>query len=171
MKIRHCFFSLFLALLASAAVGTYFPTGAAFAEDGGTFVGTWTASGDRQSIEFSADRKVFTFKLEGHVNLQSDLGRTRDYWAECIGLWDSETGGDAKCVWSDLEGVDKAYLVLENKILKEDTAMTGKFVGGAGGLEGLEGKLSFTWSSLSYNKDQKVMAGFAKDLEGQWRIP
>lgn len=136
----------------------------------GSFAGTWIASGQHQAFDFVGEREVGTFRLTGHVNLQDDIGEVRDYWAECVGLSDSVAGGSARCVWRSMQG-DKAYIVITGQPLKEHVKVTGEFVGGIGGLQGIEGTFTFTWSSVFINKNQGVFTGQTKDLKGSYKIP
>jgi hypothetical protein len=143
----------------------------ASAERKGTFFGSWTASGKWQPLDFLEGREVFTFKLAGHVNLGNDLGEVKDFWSDCAGLWDSETGGTARCVWHDPDGKGAAYIVLNGQLVKKDVEMIAEFVGGAGSLKDLEGNFSFTWSSLFRDRDEGVLSGFSMDLEGSYKVP
>ena len=61
------------------------------------FIGTWVANGTKETLTFGENRKVALFKLTGHVNLKNEVGKENDYWAECIGLADSEAGSNARC--------------------------------------------------------------------------
>jgi len=142
----------------------------ASAEQTGTFTGTWIASGQRQTLDFAADREVGTFKLTGHVNLQDEVGEEEDYWAECMGLSDSVAGSAARCVWRSMQG-DKVYIVLAGQPLKEGVKVTGEFIGGTGNLKGIEGTFAFTWFSVFINKNQGIFTGHTKDLSGSYRIP
>jgi hypothetical protein len=140
------------------------------AERAGTFAGTWIASGQRQTFDFVEGRVVGTFRLTGHVNLKGNLGEIEDYWAECVGLSDSATGGSARCVWRSMEG-DKAYIVLTGQPLEKRDKVTGEFVGGTGSLRGIAGTFTFTWSSVFTSKNQGIFTGQTKDLKGSYKIP
>ena len=153
-----------------AVVAFTLPCGQVIAEETGTFEGTLTASGKRQMLDFMDDRAVFTFSLEGHINLKNALGETGDFWAEWVGMWDTETGGTARCVWDNLEG-EKIYVVLTGTQLKEGATLTGEFVGGTGKFQGILGNFIFTWTSVSFNTGDKVIAGYAKDIKGSYRVP
>jgi hypothetical protein len=115
-------------------------------------------------------REISIFKMSGHVNLTDDVGKVADFWSECVGLWDSETGGSARCVWQALEG-HEAYLVLSGQLLKEQVKVTGEFVGGSGDLEGLTGSVNFTWTRVFFNPDEDTQTGHTEDLNGSYRIP
>lgn len=162
------FYSAILIMI--AMVGFNLASQDAFAEETGSFEGTLTASGNRQALDFIEGRPVFTFRLEGHVNLKNAVGETGDFWAKWAGLWDAKTGGTARCVWDDMQG-QKIYVVLTGTQLKEGATLTGEFVGGTGDFKGIQGNLIFTWTSASFNTGEKVITGYSKDLKGTYRIP
>mgnify|MGYP001813758749 FL=1 len=170
MGNRIKFFLLAFAMTISLLVTGFILPQDVSAERAGSFAGTWIASGQRQAFDFVEGREVSTFRLTGHVNLQDDIGEVRDYWAECIGLSDSLTGGSARCVWRSMEG-DKAYIVLSGRPLEQRVKVTGEFVGGTGSLQDIEGTFTFTWSSVFINKNQGVFTGQTKDLMGSYKIP
>ncbi len=156
--------------ITASAVAVFIPEREALAEESGTFSGSWIASGKRQSMDFLSGRVVSTFHIEGHLNLEDDVGEVRDFWSECIGLWDAETGGEARCVWRGLEG-DKVFSVLRGELLKQDITVKGEFVGGTGRAEGIEGGFTLTSSRIYYDGDERVLTLHSKDLSGNYRIP
>ena len=140
------------------------------AERSGTFTGTWVASGKLQPFDFTPGRAVDTFKLAGHVNLETAVGEAADYWAECVGLSDSVAGSSARCVWRSLED-DKAYSVLKGEPLEAGQKVSGEFVGGTGRLQGITGTFSFTWISTFTDENQNTFTGRTQDLKGSYRVP
>ena len=146
------------------------PVPEAEAEQSGTFSGTWIASGQRQTFDFVEGRKVGTFRLTGHVNLQDEIGEAKDYWAECVGLSDSAAGSSARCIWRSMVG-EKVYIVLSGQPLEKRLQVTGEFVGGTGSLQGIEGTFSFTWSSVYVNENQGIFTGQTQDLKGSYKVP
>jgi len=168
-KMHHRKILTTLCCMAAIAIALVLsPT--ASADQTGSFHGAWTASGKWQSLDFEPGREVFTFKLAGHVNLKDNLGEVRDLWGECIGLWDSRTGGSARCTWRDPEGDSAAYMVLDGRITEKGSRLTGHFISGAGALTGLTGDLSFSWSTVFRDRTNQVFTGYSKDLEGTYRI-
>jgi len=158
-------FTIFL-----TAIVMLFAAAPAPAEQAGTFAGSWIASGKKQSLEFGAGREVFTFNLAGHVSLKTGIGQNKDYWSDCVGLWDSRAGSSARCVWRDLEG-QRAYVVISGPVIKEGALETGEFVGGTGKLKGLTGGFTFSWSSLFRDRDEGILTGQTEDIQGTYRIP
>ena len=145
---------------------------AGFAEQAGTFRGTWIANGTRTMFPFGADRKIYTFTLSGHVNLETSLGNKKDYWSECVGLADTATGTVARCIWKDLDGPE-IYITLQTERMQENNPVSGKIVGGSGHLAGITGDLSFIWSSVSFQREDRVstLTGQTRDLQGSYSIP
>ena len=170
MKIRNRILLLSLAVMVTIPVTTILFGQKASAEQAGTFKGSWIASGQRQTLDFLADREVGTFELTGHVNLQDEVGEEKDEWAECVGLSDSVAGSTARCVWRSMEN-EKVFITLEGRPFKKGVKVTGEIVGGTGNLKGIEGKLAFTWFSVFTNKNQGIFTGHTKDLTGSYRIP
>ena len=149
----------------------FLPVGWVFAEETGSFQGTWIVSGTYQSLDFAEGREVLTFRLSGHVNLKNEIGALADLWSECIGLWDAGTGSATRCVWRTPGGEDAAYSLLEGRLFEEGVRVTGQFVGGAGRLKGLTGSLSFSWSSVFRNPIEKRFTGHTEDLSGEYSLP
>ena len=142
------------------------------ASETGTFNGTWVANGIREVFPFSDDRVISTFKLSGHVNLQTSLGTTKDYWSECVGFTDTMTGVVGRCVWKDLSGTN-IYITLQSEKLGSENLFNGAIIGGNGPLRGITGDLSFTWSSVIFQKEdgRSTITGQTLDLHGNYQLP
>lgn len=140
--------------------------------ESGTFSGTWVANGSKEILSFGETREAALFKLSGHVNLQNQVGKESDYWSECIGLADTETGSRAHCVWRSLEG-QEIYLTLEGDRLTEGSSVTGKIVGGNKGAKGITGSVVFQWSSMSAQStnNKNNIGGYANELSGSYQLP
>ena len=139
----------------------------------GNFTGTWVANGSRETMLFGDSREVALFKLSGHVNLKNEVGNESDYWSECIGLADTETGSNIRCTWTSIDGEKKIFLVLKGEGLSKGSGVTGDFIGGTGATEGLTGNLQFQWSSMSAHSvnDSTSIGGYAKELNGSYQLP
>jgi len=142
------------------------------AAETGDFKGTWVANGTRKPFAFSEDRTIYTFEISGHVNLQTALGKKKDYWSTCVGLSDSVTGSVARCVWKDLDGPE-VYMTLQSDRLQTDSRVTGSIVGGSEHLEGISGDLSFVWSDVTFLEEAGVesVTGQTLDLSGTYQVP
>ncbi len=143
------------------------PVGAA---EEGTFTGTWIASGQRYALDFMPEREVFTFRLQGHVNLKNNLGKVADFWSECTGLWDVETGSEGRCVWRSKKG-EKAFIVLRGRAMEEGIQVTAEVIGGTGSLRDVEGIATFTWTSVFRDPDSGSLTAHTENIEGSYRIP
>jgi len=148
----------------------FIPADVALAEQDGTFTGTWTATGNWQPLDFKEGRDVSVFKLSGHINLKNEIGKIKDFWAECVGLSDSQTGSAVRCIWRDINGKEAAYVVLHGQQVKKGVKVAGEFIGGAGALKTLTGTLSFTWSSVYINQRDHILTGYTNDISGSYRI-
>ena len=153
------------------AMGSFTTPGLA-AGPSGTFTGTWVANGTKDVLPFGDERETALFKLSGHVNLKDQVGMQKDYWSECIGLADTESGSDIRCVWRAFNG-QEIYIVLTSQRLVKGTSVSGTIVGGTGLAAGIKGSLSFHWSTMSFQKQKSSTAvgGYATDLKGAFRIP
>ena len=141
--------------------------------ESGEFKGAWIANGTRTPFPFGDERQVFTFKLAGHVNLQSVLDKKKDYWAECVGLADSVTGIIGRCVFKDLTGPE-IYLTIQSDKLLQGSQVTGTIVGGTGKHAGISGDLSFNWSSVIVDTDANgiiTITGETRNLGGRYLVP
>jgi hypothetical protein len=143
------------------------------AAESGEFKGTMIANGTRTPFPFGDVRQVFTFKLGGHVSLQTPLGKKKDYWSECIGLADSTTGFVGRCVWKDLDGPE-IYLTIQSDKLQQGSQVNGTIVGGSGKFAGITGDLSFNWSSVITQTDAEGVVnvtGQTRNLAGHYQVP
>lgn len=136
------------------------------------FSGTWSANGTKEVLSFGKERQAALFKLAGLVHLKDGVGAQTDYWSECIGLGDSETGSDIRCVWRSLKG-QEIFVSLQAKQMAEGTHVTGEIVGGTENLTGIRGNLEFEWSTLSQDKEGKIttVGGYTKGLKGTYTLP
>lgn len=143
------------------------------AADAGEFKGSWIANGTRNPFPFVADRQVYTFKLAGHVSLETTLGKAKDYWSECVGLADSATGVIGRCVWKDLAGPE-IYITLQGDKLEQGGLISGTIAGGSGTLAGISGELTFNWAAVVALPDADgtvTVTGQTRNLVGRYRLP
>ena len=142
------------------------------AGESGSFTGTWVANGTKDVLSFGEKRETALFKLSGHVNLKDQVGKQNDYWSECIGLADTESGSNIRCVWRGLNG-QEIYIVLQSQKLAKGVSVSGTFVGGTGLAAGIKGSLSFEWSTMSFQKQNNStsLGGYATNLNGTFQLP
>jgi hypothetical protein len=144
----------------------------ALAAEDGTFAGTWVANGSKEVLALGSERETALFKLSGHVNLNKKIGKESNFWSECIGLADSATGSDIRCVWRSLDGLE-IYLTLKGTRMEKGSSITGSITGGTGEAKGITGTLQFTWSMMSFKQLDKEagISGFSKDVSGTYKLP
>lgn len=171
--VRRNYLILFLLFCANA--GLIAPVSSieqGYAADPQSFDGTWVASGSKEVLSMGEKRQVALFRLAGHVNLKNEVGKVSDYWSECIGLADSETGSNVRCVWHGPND-QEIYLTLQGDKLSEGSSVTGKIIGGTGSTAGITGSIQFKWSSMSAHSvnDVTTIGGYAKELKGTYQLP
>lgn len=144
----------------------------ALAAEDGTFTGTWVANGSKEVLALGNGREAALFKLSGDVNLTNKIGKESNFWSECIGLADSQTGSDIRCVWRSLGG-EEIYLTLKGTRMEQGSSLIGSIVGGTGPAKGIAGELGFTWSMMSFKQpnDEAGISGFSKDVRGTYKLP
>ena len=160
----------YLLSMAAVTVILFLQVSQARAAEEGTFTGTWIASGQRQVLDFTPEREVYTFRLQGHVNLKSNLGKVADFWSECAGLWDDETGSEGRCAWRSTDG-DMAFIVLRGRLMEEGIQVTAEVVGGTGGLKDVEGIFTFTWTSVFTDPNTGSLTAHTENIAGNYSIP
>ena len=148
------------------------PASSVLAAEDGSFAGTWVANGSKDVLALGSERETALFKFSGDVNLTTKIGKERSFWAECIGLADSETGSDIRCVWRSLSG-EEIYLALKGTRMEKGSSITGSIIGGTGAAKGITGTLRFSWFMMSFKQaDQETgISAFSKDLNGTYKLP
>jgi hypothetical protein len=141
----------------------------------GIYTGTWVANGSKEVLALGSDREIALFKISGDVNLSNVIGKESNYWSECIGFADSETGSDIRCVWRCLHG-DEIYLTMKGARMEKGSSIAGSIIGGTGAAKGITGTIRFTWFMMSFdqvnNGTGKIgISGFSKDLSGTYKLP
>lgn len=145
--------------------------GPVLGQESGIISGAWVANGTVTNMALGEERRASLVKLAGHVNLKEPLLDSSDYWGRCIGLVDSATGGDVRCVWRSLDGLE-IYLVLETEPLDEGSKVTGTIIGGSDKAKGIGGTIEFLWSSLIFQSVDNVTAigGYAREMKGSYTL-
>lgn len=168
-KRRFCILCVLSFLCVTTSGGM---VSAVLAAEEGSFAGTWVANGSKEVLAMGSEREAAIFNLSGHVHLDKGIGKEGDYWAECIGLADAETGSDIRCVWKSMGG-DEIYLTLKGTRMEKGSNVVGTIIGGTGRAKGITGTLRFTWSMASFKQANKEtgIGGFSKDLSGSYKLP
>ena len=137
----------------------------------GTFEGQWTVVGETQEIEFADDRRIHIVRHKGNVNFESSGGLPRAMFSDCLGFGDSKTGGLTRCKWVDTDG-EHIYSELTVEVFGASGTIRGRFVGGTGKYQGLQGELEFfAWIYEATIQEEGTIHGYTDTLRGEWRFP
>ena len=159
-------------LLGVAACTPSPPTPAASGGAGGPqerhFTGSWSATGNRQSLDMGPGRRAEIFRLSGSLMLVGDNRPGLAFRSDVIGLRDNQSGLQARSVWTDERG-DQVFSELQGGAGGPGQPIEGRFVGGTGRYAGVSGQYTFKWRTLVESEDGNV-SGRVVDLTGWARI-
>ena len=133
-----------------------------------TFTGTWTTIGHRRTVHLGGDRQASIFNFTGSMLLGGPQRLKRGFKAEVIGLADSLSGMQGRCVWTDEQG-EKVFSELHGAAAGFDQPITGRFIGGTGRYARVSGEYTFKWLRLVDTEDGEV-SGRVVDLKGWARL-
>jgi len=134
-----------------------------------TFEGTWSASGTRQTLRLEPGHQASILSLTGSLLLVGQGGLGVGFRAEVIGISDSQTGGDGRCVWTDERG-DQVFSRLRGQPIGTGSQVVGAITGGTGRYAGLTGEYEFRWRYVIDTEDGAV-SGQTVDLKGRVTAP
>lgn len=129
-----------------------------------TFTGTWSATGNRQTMKLESGRQAMIFRLTGTLLLTGEQRLRRGFKADVIGFSDNRSGMQGRCVWTDDRG-DKVFSELRGPGRVPGQLIEGRFLGGTGRYATVSGEYTFRWKRLIDNENGKV-SGRVVDLEG-----
>jgi hypothetical protein len=168
-KTRHWMCLVFIVMLLTTGCdrSTPPPTGL---ESGEVrhFTGTWTATGNRQTMQLEPGHQAAVFRFSGSLLLTGTQRLTTGFKAEVIGFTDNLSGSQGRSVWTDEQG-DKVFSELHGESIKPGKLIKGKFLGGTGRFTGVTGEYSFKWQSLVQDEDGDE-SGRVVDLQGWARL-
>ncbi len=161
-----------LALLAAVALAaacerTAPPTAAPAPGEWRTFEGTWTAAGDRRSIDAGPGQEAAVVDLSGSILLVGARGLGAGFQARAIAYSDGRTMGIGRAVWTDERG-DRIFSELSGAELATGRRVSGKFTGGTGRWTGIAGEYGFDWKYVIDTEGR--ISGRAEGLQGRARI-
>ena len=131
------------------------------------FAGTWTVTGQRQTLPTEGPRPAAIVHFSGAVVLTSGTGLSRGFRGEAIGFTDGDSLRVGRFVWTDERG-DRVYGALTGELLATGQRLAGTFTGGTGRYVGLSGDFAFTWQYAAQAEDGALQAS-AVSLEGRVR--
>ena len=133
---------------------------------GQAFEGTWSASGQRQSLMTELGRPAVTVQLSGAVSITTGTGLGRGFRGEAIGFDDGGGLAAGSAVWTDDRG-DRIFSVIQGATMAAaGRQVHGTITGGSGRYAGVTGEYEFTWQHLITTEGNAVN-GRAVDLRGR----
>lgn len=132
------------------------------------FTGSWSITGNRQTLKMGPDHRAEIFRLGGSLMLAGDSRPGLAFRSDIIGLRDNQSGMQARSVWTDERG-DQVFSALRGGAGGPGQLIEGRFVGGTGRYAGVRGQYTFKWRTLVESEDGSV-SGRVVDLEGWARI-
>jgi hypothetical protein len=130
-----------------------------------TFTGTWSATGDRQTMQLGAGHKAQIFRLSGTLLLAGEQRLRKGFKAVSIGFSDNLKGGlQGRSVWTDDRG-DKVFSEFHGPGEVPGELIEGRFLGGTGRYARVSGEYTFRWKRLINNENGEV-SGRVVDLKG-----
>jgi hypothetical protein len=132
------------------------------------FQGTWTAAGNRSTMQLGSDRQVTISNLSGSLLLAGSSRPAVGFRAEAMVLNDSVTGMVGRAVWTDEHG-NQAFSELQGAGTATNNKIVGTFVGGTGPYSGATGTYEFSWRFVLETEDGTV-EGQSVGLKGRVRV-
>ena len=133
------------------------------------FQGTWTATGQLQTLPTEAERPAAVVRLSGNVTLSGDTtGLSRGFRGEAIAFDDGRTVNVGRAVWTDARG-DRVFSELKGEPGQTGRRIAGTITGGTGRYAGVSGDYELTWQYVVQSEDDSVH-GRATDLRGRFRL-
>ena len=161
---------LALALLAALAAceGSRPPGALAAPGEWRTFEGTWSAAGERHTLQLGPERRVSVASLGGTLLLTGERGLGVGFRARAITFSDSRTGGLGRAVWTDERG-DEVFSELQGDAVGTGRRIAGTIVGGTGRWTGVTGTYELEWQFV-LETEEGVIQGRAVGLKGRARV-
>ena len=132
------------------------------------FTGTWTTTGNRQTMQLGPGHEATIFRFTGSLLLGGPQRLNAGFKADVMGFTDTRIGMQGRCVWTDERG-EKVFSELHGDAVDPDRLIRGRFIGGTGRYAGMTGEYTFKWQRLIDNGDGEV-SGRVVDLKGWARL-
>jgi hypothetical protein len=156
-----------LALAAACARPAEEPGAAPPAGEWRSFEGTWSAAGDRRTLEVGPDRRASILDLSGSMLLTGERGLGAGFQARAIAFSDGTASSVGRAVWTDERG-DRIFSELRGAPVATGRRVLGTITGGTGRWSGITGEYALDWTYV-IETDGRVQ-GRAVDLRGRARI-
>ena len=133
-----------------------------------SFEGTWSATGDRRTLDAAPDRPASVVDMAGSLLLTGERGLGVGFLARAIAYSDGTERGAGRAVWTDERG-DRIFSELRGAPVATGRNVHGTFTGGTGRWTGITGEYDLDWKYVVEAADGRVQ-GRAVDLRGRARI-
>ncbi|HET9595493.1 MAG TPA: hypothetical protein VFP65_07920 [Anaeromyxobacteraceae bacterium] len=132
-----------------------------------TFDGTWSASGDRRTLDAGADRQAAILDLSGSILLTGERGLGAGFQARTLAFSDGHETTVGSAVWTDERG-DRIFSELRGSPVATGRRIVGTITGGTGRWAGITGEYGFDWTWVVETEGR--MQGRTVGLHGRARI-
>jgi hypothetical protein len=149
-------------------LGSALTTSAQPAEGERTFSGSWSATGQQETIPTEGVRAASIVRLSGSLVLTSGSGLSRGFRGEAIGFDDGAAVRLGRSVWTDDRG-DRIFSELRGEPLEKGRRWIGTITGGSGRYARMSGEYELTWQYVIRTEDG-AFQGRAADLKGRFRL-
>ena len=113
--------------------------------DGWTsFAGTWSATGQRETVAVEGGGTAAIVEVSGAVVLTTGDGLAPGFRGEAIGFDDGQGLSVGRAVWTDEKG-DRLFSRLQGESIGTGRRFRGTITGGTGRYAGFVGDYVFTW--------------------------
>jgi hypothetical protein len=129
------------------------------------FDGSWSATGQRQTLPTEGGRVAAVVQLSGAVVLSRDTGLGSGFTGEAIGFDDGRSTVAGRAVWTNARG-DRIFSVVNGEPIGTGRRIAGTFTGGTGRYAGITGEYTLTWQYVVDNDG--TVNGRAVDLKGRF---
>lgn len=137
-------------------------------EEWRSFAGTWSATGQLQTLPTEHGRDAGILQLSGAVVLTGGDGLGRGFRGELICFDDGHVVTVGRWLWTDERG-DRVFGELTGEPMQTGRRFTGTITGGTGRYAALTGTYTFTWQFMVEAEDG-IVQGRAVGLEGRYRF-
>ncbi|HET8541142.1 MAG TPA: hypothetical protein VFL83_14805 [Anaeromyxobacter sp.] len=132
-----------------------------------SFEGTWTAAGDRHTVEAGPDRQATILDLSGSILLVGERGLGAGFQARALTFSDGAATTVGRAVWTDERG-DRIFSELRGAPVSTGRRIQGAITGGTGRWSGITGEYAFDWRYVVETEGR--IQGRAVGLRGRARI-
>ena len=133
-----------------------------------TFSGSWSATGQQETIPTEGVRAASIVRLSGSLVLKGGSGLSRGFRGEAIGFDDGAAVRLVRSVWTDDRG-DRIFSELRGEPLEKGRRWIGTITGGSGPYARMSGEYELTWQYVIRTEDG-AFQGRAADLKGRFRL-